>query len=234
MKYLRMLSFALAALIYGSPAVHGQDITGAMGDTTFNLVVPSGFCVSDPRNSADTKFVSYLAKLLENSKNKLIRTLIDCRQLQARRADASKAIFDYLNYYFPVASENTKLNGDTQATRKQLCDELREQNDATLEDVPQIVEKTAREMKTQGGVNSTKYLGVLAADAHACYAGLLVSVRDGKGNVTLIYTIVARTALRHKDLWMALYSRYGTNADSARSLQFAQTTAAELDARNPE
>jgi hypothetical protein len=234
MKHMRRLSFALAALVYSSLAAHGQEITGTMGDTTFNLAVPSGYCVSDPRNPADAQFVNYLAKLLENAKNKLIRTVIDCRELRARRADASKPIYDYLNYYFPAASENTKLSGDTQENRKTLCDELRQQSDATLEDVPQIVEKTAREMKMTGGINSTKYLGVLAADPHGCYAGLLVGVRDGKGNVTLIYTIVVRTAIHGKDLWMASYSRYGTNADSAHALQLAQTTAADLDAKNPE
>jgi hypothetical protein len=233
MKYLRMFRFTIAPLVCCSAAAYGQDITGTMGDTTFNLAVPSGYCLPDMRNSADAKFVNFLAKLLENTNNKLIDVVADCREIQGRRRNASQPIYDYMTYYFPTASENTKLNSDA-ASRKALCDEMREQTDATLDDVPQIVEKTAREMKMQGGINSTKYLGVLAEDAHGCYAGLLVGTRDGKGNVTLIYTIVVRALVRGKDLWMAVYSRYGTNADSARSLQLAQTMAAEVAARNPE
>ncbi|HEV3394539.1 MAG TPA: hypothetical protein VG100_00255 [Xanthobacteraceae bacterium] len=234
MKYLRMLQLLLAALVWCPVAGYAQNLVGTIGGTSVNLVAPSGYCVTNPANSADRAFVNYLSKLLENSKNKLIRVVIDCGELQARRADGAKPIYDYVTFYFPVAGENNTLNGDTQANRKALCDELRQQTDAALTDVPQIVEKTAREMKTNASVSNTKYLGVLDADPHGCYGGLLVSVAGGKGNVTVIYVIVVRTVMHGKDLWLGVYSKYGSAADSNKSLQLAKTMAAALDAKNPE
>jgi hypothetical protein len=234
MKYLRMLQLALIIVVFCPAAGRTQNLTGTMAGTTFNLVVPNGFCVTDPANSEDRAFVNYILKALENAQNKFITVVADCRQLQAHRAVTSKPIYDYMTYYFPTASENVNLSGDLQANRKQLCDELRQQTDAALADVPRLVEKTAREMKTSSSVSSTKYLGVLAADPHGCYAGLLVGAGDGKGNVTLIYVIIIRTVIHGKDLWMAAYSKYGTNEDQTRVLQLAQTTAAALDAKNPE
>ena len=234
MKYLRMLQFALAAFVFCPVAAHAQSLVGSMGGVNLNLVVPRGYCIPDPDNSADAAFVEFLAKLMENSKNHLMRVVVNCRELQARRSDAKKPIHEYVQFYFPMASEKVTLTGDPETLRKDSCDALRQQDDAALSDVPQITEKTAREMKRNGSVSSTKYLGVLDADAHGCYAGILVGVKDGNGNVTLIYTLAVRTVTHRKDLWIAVYSKYGTAADSTRWLKFAQTTAAALAAMNPD
>src|SRR5947207_7888564 len=122
MKYLRMLQFALAAFVFCPVAAHAQSLVGSMGGVNLNLVVPRGYCIPDPDNSADAAFVEFLAKLMENSKNHLMRVVVNCRELQARRSDAKKPIHEYVQFYFPMASEKVTLTGDPETLRKDSCD----------------------------------------------------------------------------------------------------------------
>jgi hypothetical protein len=158
---------------------------------------------------------------------------LDCGELQARRADSSISIYNYITYYFVTSTKDTAV-GDMQAARTKLCDDFRQQTDEALRDVPNLVEKTAREMKVKGSVNNTKYLGVLAEDPHGCYAALLINRVEGNGVATLMYSVVLGAVIRHKQLFMAFYSKYGSAQETAKALRLAKTTAAALDAKNPE
>lgn len=205
-----------------------------MGGTSFNLVVPQGYCEPNRSNSGERVFADYIDKAMENSKSRVMRTIARCTELQARRANSSANIFDYIVYYFPQSVENTTLQGNRQANRKDVCDDLRHQTDDAVKDVPDIVEKTAREMRVQTAVKSIQYLGVLDEDSHGCYAALLSRNADGKGNVYVMYVMVVRTVIHGKDLWAAVYSQYGSGAANSATLQLAKTTAAQLDQKNPD
>jgi hypothetical protein len=213
---------------------HAQNLTGKMGETTFNLFVPQGYCEPNRSSSGERVFADYIDKAMENAKSRVMRSIARCAELQARRANSSANIFDYIVYYFPQSMENTTLQGDRQANRKDECDDLRHQTDDAVKDVPDIVEKTAREMKIKTSVKSIQYLGVLDEDSHGCYAALLSRNADSKGTVYVMYVIVARTVIHGKDVWTAVYSQYGSGAANTATLQLAKTTTAQLDQKNPE
>lgn len=215
-------------------ASRAEDLTGKMGEASFNLAMPQDYCVPERASAGERVFVDYINKAMENAGSKVMRIVANCSELQARHDNSSTNIFDYVVYYFPRSVENTTLQGDRAANRKTECDDLRQQTDEAIKDVPQISERTAREMKIKGSVKNIQYLGVLDEDQHGCYGALLSRNVDGKGNVYVVYVVVLRTVLHGKDLWVGVYSQYGSAAASLRTLQLAKTTAAQLDQENPE
>ena len=226
---LALLTFAASA----QPG-HAQNLTGRMGQASFNLFVPQGYCEPNRSSSGERVFADYIDKAMENAKSKVMRSIASCAELQARRANSSSNIFDYIVYYFPQAMEDTTLKGDRQANRKDACEDLRRQTDDDVKDVPEIVERTAREMRVKTAVKSIQYLGVLDEDPHGCYAALLSRNVDGKGTVYVMYVLVVRTVIHGKDVWVAVYSQYGSGAANTATLELAKTTAAQLDQKNPE
>lgn len=234
MKYWTIPCVALVALAIWPIPGRAQNLTGTMGETSFDLVVPQGYCVPERASSGERAFVDVITKAMDNAGSKVMRIVASCAALKARHASSSANIFDYIVYYFPKSAENTALDGDRAANRKTECDDLRQQTDEAVKDVPEISERTAREMKLKGSVKSIQYLGVLDEDPHGCYAALLSRNVDGNGGVYVVYIIVARTVLHHKDLWVGVYSQYASAAANLRTLQLAKTTAARLDQKNPE
>ena len=234
MTFRTILCAALLTLAAGPQPGHAQNLTGKMGQASFNLFVPQGYCEPNRSSSGERVFADYIDKAMENAKSRVMRSIASCAELQARRANSSSNIFDYIVYYFPQAVENTTLNGDRQANRKDACEDLRHQTDDAVKDVPDVVERTAREMRVKTSVKSIQYLGVLDEDQHGCYAALLSRNVDGKGTVYVMYVVVVRTVIHGKDLWAAVYSQYGDGAANTATLQLAKTTAAQLDQKNPD
>lgn len=229
-----ILCAALLTFTASAQPAHAQNLTGKMGEASFNLFAPQGYCEPNRSNSGERVFADYIDKAMENSKSRVMRSIAKCAELQARRTNSSANIFDYIVYYFPQSVEDVTLNGDRQANRKAECDDLRRQTDDAVKDVPDIVDKTAREMRVKTAVKSIQYLGVLDEDAHGCYAALLSRNVDGKGSVYVMYVIVVRTVIHGKDVWVAVYSQYGSGAANLATLDLAQTTAAQLDQKNPD
>jgi hypothetical protein len=213
---------------------HAQSLTGKIGQTSLNLVEPQGYCEPDRSSSGERLFADYITKAMANAKSTVMQIIASCTALQARRANPSSSIFNYIVYYFPDSVEDTVFNGDRQANRKTNCEDLRRQSNDSVKDVPEISERTAREMKVKGSVKNIQYLGVLDEDSHGCYAALLSRNVNGKGDVYVMYVIVVRTVIHGKDLWVGVYSQYGSGAANTGTLKLAKTTAAALDQRNPE
>jgi hypothetical protein len=234
MTFRTILCVALSMFaVWPSPG-RAQDLTGKMGEASFNLAIPQAYCVPERASTGERVFVDYITKAMENAGSKVMRIAASCAELKARHDNSASNIFDYVVYYFPRSVENTTLKGDRAANRKAECDDLRQQTDAAIKDVPEISERTAREMKVKGSIKNIQYLGVLDEDSHGCYGGLLSRNADAKGNIYVVYVVVLRTVLHGKDLWVGVYSQYGSGAANLRTLQLAKTTAAQLDQKNPE
>lgn len=213
---------------------HAQSLTGRIGQTSFNLVVPQGYCEPTRSSSGERVFADYINKAMENAGSKVMRIIASCAELQERRANSSADIFDYMVYYFPRSVEDVTLDGNRTDNRKAECDDLRGQTDEAIKDVPDIVERTARDMKVKTAVKSIQYLGVLDEDPHGCYAALLSRNVDSKGNIHVVYVIVVRTVIHAKDFWIGVYSQYGSGAANTATLELAKRTAAQLDQKNPD
>jgi hypothetical protein len=234
MTFRTMLYFVLLTFAAWPQPGQAQNLTGQMGQTSFNFFVPQGYCEPNRSSSGERVFVDYINKAMENAGSKVMRIIASCAELQARRANSASNIFDYIVYYFPQSVEDVTLDGNRQANRKAECDDLRRQTDEAIKDVPDIVQRTARDMKVKTAVKSIQYLGVLDEDSHGCYAALLSRNVDGKGSIYVVYVLVVRTVIHGKDLWVGVYSQYGSGAANTATLQLAKTTAAQLDQKNPE
>lgn len=204
-----------------------------VNDKNVELIVPDGFCIPDPQNSADANFVKGLANLMKNAGSVLVQTFLSCEDQKRRRASAAVNIYDYIAYYYLSAGAREVLDGDRAARRKTLCDQTRSQN-LDVKEVQQSVAKSAEELRRNIAINNIKDLGVLAEDEHGCYLGLLVGVNAGKNNTYLVHVIVVSTILQGKALFFGLYSKYEDEAGAARSLRRAQSIATELDSKNPD
>lgn len=224
MIYLRIVVFALLALALCPRPGHTQDSLSAFKGKTFDLPTPAGFCTPDSNNN----FAKRVTALLKNSGNTIAKIAADCRELQRGTNQ-----YDYIVYYYPTSTETEVLDGDVQAHRKALCDDLRAQTQEALKDVSSVVAKTAKELKQKFGTNNTKYLGVLAEDAHGCYAGLLSNISTGNDSYILNIDMLG-TVIHARRFYVALYSEYKSPAQSEQMLAREQALAAELDSKNPD
>lgn len=226
----RTLLVALAALAASVFPTYAETVVRTVGQTNVNFVVPEGQCLASESNPQDAKFINIVGTLLKNANNRLILLTVECKRLQSFRAGQNGPILDYVTYYTPVASESAVLQGNRDTNRKALCNDLRQTTDKALDDVKNIVDKTAKELKANMGVNSTQYMGVLAEDDHGCYAGLLVGVKGATGNL-IMSTVILATTLNDKTIFSAYYDQFTEPAVTERDIARAKATA--LDQINP-
>jgi hypothetical protein len=225
MIHVRLLILALSTLALCPPQAQAQTPLTSFKGKSFDLPTPAGFCVPD----SDNAFAKRITALLKNSGNVAVKIAADCKQLQA-----NKTIYDYIAYYYPTQTEAEVLDGDIQARRKAICDELRAEQQGELSGVKESIARAAKELKQNlARSDSTKYLGVLADDAHGCYAGILSSINTGSDHF-LMNVNVLTTVIHGRRFFVALYSKHVDAAQSEKMLLREETLAAELDAKNPE
>src|SRR5262249_52070891 len=155
----------------------------------------------------EAEFVKTVKALMANSGNTVVKVAAECGEIRRRGADRSRRVSDYIVYYYVNGTETESLQGSAQSQRKDLCDDMRKQGDAAVADVPDIVAKTAKELKSNLTVSGVKVLGVLAEDAHGCYVGLMANTRDGGGPFTMNVDMLA-TVIHGRSLFVALYSEF--------------------------
>jgi hypothetical protein len=215
-------------------AVLCYSMTAAAESTTVDLygkalVVPTpvGYCIPDQSNVGDGNFYKEIDALLKHSSNKLIHLVVECNLLPSHKKPASKAITDYVDYYYPFsAAEGYK------STRKANCDSIREAIKQPL-NVQQSVNAAYKELNRSAPTNSTQPLGVLSEDQHGCYFGLLVKIVYG-GTSTLRSVMGFSTIIKGNLLYVTVVSEYKNAAESEKQLLQAKSIAADLDKTNPE
>jgi hypothetical protein len=233
MRPLSILLLATCTSILLPGAGWSEDAPYTVKGRTFNFPTPTGFCMPNSANSNEAEFVKTVQALMANSGNTVVKVAAECSQIRRRGADRSRRISDYIVYYYVNGTENESLEGSAQSHRKDLCDDMRQQGDASVADVPDIVAKTAKELNSKLTVSGVKVLGVLAEDAHGCYVGLLANTRDNAGPFTMNVDMLA-TVIHGRSLFVALYSEYKNPSESQKSLRLEEAIAADLDSKNPD
>jgi hypothetical protein len=174
-----------------------------------------------------------MATLLRNSKNTLIVLSMDCDRQLTYRNGVEGDIYDYSSYYIPEKHVTPTLKGDKAKFRKSLCNDMRKLGDATLAPVKDIVANAEKELNEENvTVSSTKMIGVVGEDQHACYSALLVGLRTDSNSI-LMSALIMATIVRGKPIFSAIYHEYKGPETTQRSLEEAKSLAAEFDARNP-
>jgi len=233
MRSLSIFLLATCTSILLPAAGWSEDAPYTVKGRTFNFPTPTGFCMPNSSNSNETEFVKTVQALMANSGNTVVKVAAECDQIRKRGASRATRVSDYIVYYYVNGTESESLEGSAQSHRKALCDEMRQQGDASVADVPDIVAKTAKELNSNLTVSGVKVLGVLAEDAHGCYVGLLANTRDNGGPFTMNVDMLA-TVIHGRSIFVALYSEYKNPSESQKSLRLEEAIAADLDAKNPD
>jgi hypothetical protein len=229
----RTIGLATIVLVGLVTFADAAEVTRPVGDVKVNFPILNGFCLTEDSNPRDAVFINQMATLLRNSKNRLIVLSMDCGRQKTWRDGDDGNIYDYSSYYIPVVYEAPTLKGNRATLRKALCNDMRKQGDATLAPIKDIVANAAEELNTNVAVNSTKMIGVVGQDQHACYSALLVGVRTADNENILMSALITATVVRGKPIFSAIYHEYKGPETTQRSLAEAKSLAAVFDAKNP-
>jgi hypothetical protein len=196
--------FALACA--ASNAIAGS---ATLGDVSVNLPPPTGFCELSADNASDRGLLTTVSGVLTKSGNKLLSYSADCRQLAEWRTSKRKLLDDFAQYQAQIAA----IDKPPSETIQQTCATLRAEGDKILSnqmpDIKKRVEATLNKIK----VNETSFLGVLAEDTNACYAGILQKIHTEANTDKTQITVFAIALVKAKSVFVYRFAVY-TGSDS--------------------
>jgi hypothetical protein len=219
----------LAALLLAAAAASALAGQATMGGVSVNLPPPHGFCELSASNESDKRMITVLGDLLTKSGNKLLAMSADCRQLTDWRTGKRQLLDDYAQYQTPIAS----MDKPPSETVAQTCSTLRQEGNKILEnqmpDIKARVESTLSKIK----MNETSFLGVLAEDSNACYAGLVQKIHTEAGTDKTQITVFAITIIKNKSVFSYRFSVYQNPRTADVVLGKIKADIAALLAANP-
>jgi hypothetical protein len=224
MKYLLALWMVLVCV----DASLAQDGPYNFMGRSWTLPTPAGFCSPDQKNSYDASFTETKSTLFANSGDTVVKLAAACNELRQRDFP-----YDFIAYYHVTAGANFDVEGTRESARKTLCDQMRTEAAKGLKDVPDIVNRTAKELNRDITVGKVENLGVLAEDAHGCYSALLVGTKNSQGPYTAVVVVLA-TVAHARWFFASLNSKYDGPGRTQALLAQLRGIAAELDSKNPE
>jgi trypsin-like peptidase len=175
-----------------------------IGGVFIRLPMPSGFCDLDESNAFDKRSISRVTDMATKSGNKLLGISVDCRQRSELRTGKRQLFDDFVVYHTPIGS----MDKPPSETVAQACATLRHKGDQMLAnrlpDVKARIESTYKEIK----INEVSFIGVLAEDANACYAGLIRKIQTDVGTEKTQITVLATTLIRTKFVFTLRSSSY--------------------------
>jgi tetratricopeptide (TPR) repeat protein len=233
MKLLGRVLLVSSALALQVVLARADSVVRSVGGTSIDFVAPNGFCIMEDDHPRDILFINTVSRLFEGADNKLILLTVACERRKTWRSGVAGSIVNYAAYYLPNNEEYSWHDAERQSLRKELCDDMRKQSDATLSNVPNIVADAAKDLKSKIAATSTKYIGVVDEDEHGCYTALLVGVKGDDGKDLLMFSLVTSTVIRGKILFSAIYHEYEGPDTTRRTLEEAKITSGAFDARNP-
>jgi hypothetical protein len=202
---LKRLVFLLV-FTAASSAMGGQV---SMGDVSVSLPAPRGFCELSNTNPSDKRMLSIVGGLLEQSGNKLMSMSADCKQLTDWRSARRQLLDDYAQYQTSIALFD-KPPAETVA---QTCTTLREEgNKIVAKEMPDLkarVEAALKKVK----MNQTTFIGVLADEPRACYAGLVQQIHTQAGIDKTQLSLFAVTAVKNRTVFVYRFTVHtGSNS----------------------
>jgi hypothetical protein len=217
-----------AALI---PATASVVLAGeaTLGDVSVILPPPAGFCEFDASNPIDNRAITPISHVLEKSGNKLLGASADCGQLADWRLGKRQLLDDYTTYQRRIVL----MDKPPTESVGQRCKIPRARgNTIVAEQLPDIkarVESVLANVK----VNEMSFIGVLAEDPNACYAGLIQKIRTEAGTDKTQLTVTATSIIRNRLIYVVRHAVY-QNPDTVKAvLAKLKAEVAALIAANP-
>jgi hypothetical protein len=194
--YAMLNRFVFLLVVAAAPgAMAGQAM---MGGVSVNFPAPAGFCELTDSNRSDARMLGIVGGLLTQSGNKLLSMSADCKQLADWRAARRQLIDDYAQYQTSVAL----FDKPPSETIAKTCTTLREEgNKIVSEEMPDLkarVEAALKKVK----MNETTFVGVLAEEPRACYAGLVQQIHTQVGTDRTQLTLFAVTAVKNRTIFV--------------------------------
>jgi len=225
---LSRLAF-IAVLATAAPAAMAAD--AVIGGVSIKMPAPRGFCELSASNPADKRMVTTVGGLVEKAGNKLLVMSADCQQLADWRASKRDLLDDYAQYQTPIADMD-KLVASPEASIKETCADLRKRGDEItanqLPDLKARIEETLKKVK----MNEVRFLGVLAEDADACYAGQLQKLHTEAGTDKTQIVLIAIAVVKNKNIFGYRMTVYKGPDTAANLLGPFKATIGALDAAN--
>ena len=196
------LTVAALVLVAAAPSAFAEQAN--IGGASINLPPPAGFCELTQGNESDKRMITTLGPLLEKSGNKLLAMSADCRQLTEWHTGKRLLLDDYAQYQTPIAS----MDKPSSETVAQTCTTLRQQGNKILADQLPDIKKRVESTLSKIKLNETSFLGVLAEDNDACYAGLVQKIHtEANTNKTQI-TAFAISLVKDKSVFTYRFAVY--------------------------
>jgi hypothetical protein len=180
-----------------------------MGDVSLNLPPPKGFCELSVSNASDKRMLTIVGDLLTQSGNKLLGMSADCKQLTDWRSARRQLLDDYAQYQSSLSA----IDKPPAEPVAQTCATLRaEGNQIVSEQMPDLkarVEAALKKVK----MNQTTFIGVLAEEPRACYAGLIQQIHTETGIDKTQLSLFAVTAVKNRTVFVYRFKVH-TGSDS--------------------
>jgi hypothetical protein len=200
-----MLSrLTFAALLVAAASSSALAAQANIGGVSVNLPPPGGFCELNESNASDKRMITTLTDLLQKSGNKLLGMSADCQQLSDWHTGKRQLLDDYAQYQTPIGS----MDKPPSETVAQTCQTLRDQGNKILAnqlpDIKKRVESTLSKIK----MNEASFLGVLAEDADACYAGIVQKIHTEANTDKTQITVFSVSIVKNKSVFSYRFSVY--------------------------
>lgn len=198
---MRAWMVVVSALL--APAALAQDVV--VGNAQIRLTPPVGHCVladSQPSNSRALQAV----RTAIPPGNRLLAMTANCRQLADWRAGKLPLLLD--SAQFQTQHQGEDHSKDPQGAVRELCKVLRAQGGDLMSRLPAEANQRLAQTAASVKINETRFLGVLAEDAQACYAGALLKIRPEQGNEVSRLTVFASTVVRGRLVFYYLTAPY--------------------------
>jgi len=196
---------ALAALLgagSGAMAAHAT-----IGGVSINLPPPEGFCELSDGDPADKGMITKIGEVVGKGGNRLLNMSADCGQLADWRAQ-TRLLDDFAEYQTPVSSMDTTLAGAPAESIKQTCAELRTQGGKISADTASDVKSHIEQVFDKVRLNEVAFVGVLAEDTTACYAGQIAKYKTDDGTIKTQLTVFGITVVKGKYIFVYGFAVY--------------------------
>lgn len=197
----------LILVAVASPIARAGQAT--LGNVSINLPPPAGFCELSDSDPSDQRMLSVMSELVAKSGNKLLNISADCGQLSAWHTGTRRLLDDYAGYQTPVAT----IDKPPSETIQQTCAFLRAEGNKVLSNqLPDLKARIEAALK-QVKVNQTSFIGVLAEDRNACYAGLIQQLHTEAGTEKTQVSLFAATIVKNRSVFVYRFAEH-TGPDS--------------------
>ena len=193
-----------AALFVAAAASSAFAAQTNIGGVPINLPAPSGFCDLSESNASDKRMLTTLGPLLEKSGNKLLAMSADCRQLAEWHTGKRQLLDDYGQYQTAIAG----MDKPPSETIAETCTTLRNEGNKILANQLPDIKKRVESAMSKVKMNETSFIGVLAEDPDACYAGLIQKIHTEANTDKTQITVFAISIVKNKSVFTYRFSVY--------------------------